>query len=286
MTITITLPATGEPFGIGFYVQASTDLVGPIEPGSEWRLELTAPANEDVLAVYTRSYVTTVILQGMFNGNQTSTSIPWQLPSRQDGDAGQLRVQIVQPTFGVADEEVQAIVLDQNTGQAAALDQVIREHFGGVQAGLTEEEHEAVLQTNVGVIAMSGLSAIDLLGAVGSAIKSSPPFGWGSLSGAYTISGDGELPDLDALQDRYGVYWLATEIPAGLGHLHGNTEEYLLRIVQWRATHIVGGTEMVTELADFNWHGGLWRFSGTRPERIEYSILPGVTLEARWWQFP
>jgi hypothetical protein len=88
------------------------------------------------------------------------------------------------------------------------------------------------------------------------------------------------------------VYWIASVIPAGLGHLHGQTEEYLNRLVQWRTIHSLtsSGTgdhlEVVTELFDAEWHGGLWQFKEKHPSRVEYSILPGVTILARWYQFP
>lgn len=286
MSLTVLTPSSGGLFGPGFTVTVETDLIGPLEPGSFWTLELSAPAGEEVMTRKFLGFVTNSLSTLMVSGDDTHAFLTEARPEWTTGASGRLRITLDQPSFGLADSINVPIELDRQAGQNYEMSEWLRSNPTTSGAGLTPEEHEAVLQTNVGVIAMAGFPAADLVGAVGDAIRASPPFGWGSLSGPYTITGDGELPDLDALQDRYGVYWLATEIPPGLGHVHGNTEEYLLRLVQWRLVHIVGGSEMVTELADFNWHGGLWRFSGTRPHRVEYSILPGVTIQARWWQFP
>jgi len=43
---------------------------------------------------------------------------------------------------------------------------------------------------------------------------------------------------------------------------------------------------MVTEVADFQTHGELWKWSTAKPSRIEYSVLPSVVIQAAWWQFP
>lgn len=287
MPVIVTTPQTGEPFGPGFVVSAATDSFGPWPAGTFWNISLEDSDGIEFITwerIYTQAGFISLTLLNK----------PSELPARASaaphtgtlhGDPALLRVIFV-PQGSATQETVVTVELDRQQGQVQELAAILQAQTTASPT-LTEEEHNAVLQTNVGVIAMSGLNVAELIAGAATAIAANPPLGWGTMSGAYTITGDGELPDLhEFAHDRFGVYWIATVIPPGLGHFHGNTEEYQTRLVQWRTTHVVGGIEMVTEVLDASWHGGLWRFGTKLPEKVQYSILPGVTLEARWWQFP
>lgn len=286
MPIITTTPQTGDPFGPGFFIEVTNDVVGPLAPGSFWTFTLTAPANEILIASCTVPYESNTVLTVMKSGTPVATSIRPAMPETVHGESGQLLVELTESGEGVIADLAIPIVVDRVSGQSAEMMQWIYDNINRENVGLTTDQGEQLQRVEAAVAITSGFGPLDLLPGLASAIDAVPPLRWGSLSGAYTISGDGDLPDIHATDGKYGVYWLATSIPAGLGHVHGNTEEYLQRIVQWRTTHIVGGTEMVTELLDANYHGAIWRWAQQKPERLSYSILPGVVLEARYWQFP
>lgn len=287
MSLITTTPQTGDRFGPGFVVEVTSDLVGPLEPGSFWTFTLTAPANENIVAAFTWPADDHDIFQVMKSGSPTSTFIWPALPESVDGVAGQLRIELTEPTSGVIDSLDTSVVIDRVSGQSAELFQAIYDNRVPAGTGLTEDEHNAVLQTNVGVIAMAGINPIDLVGDLAHAFSVNPPLGFGSLSAVYELIGDGEMPDVgDLLHVKLGIYFVASSIPIGFSHRHGQSEEYPIRLLQWRTVHSVGGLDMVTEVVDFVTHGELWKWSQAKPSRIEYSVTPGVVIHAQWWQFP
>lgn len=286
MPITIIAPESGDPFGIGFQMHVTTDFVGPIEAGTYWLFTLTAPANEDVVAVRKVFSQLADITTGMYyyaDGFQTSLDMR---AAAVTGQGGQLRAQIISPS-GFNESATVPIVMNNIDGLRQAIEFWIGTHPpAGSGVTLTEEEHNAVLQTNVGVIAMAGIDPISLIGDLANAFRTNPPLAFGSMSTVYDLVGDGEMPDVgDLLHTKLGIYFIA-DIPTNLSHRHGQSEEYPARLIQWRTVHEVGGIELVTEVVDFQTHGELWKWSTAKPLRIEYSVLPNVVVHARWWQFP
>lgn len=287
MALVTTFPLDGDPFGPGFLVEVTTDLVGPLEPGSFWTFTLTAPANEGLIASCTRPASGAVVLAVMKSGTDTTTFIHPVERGTENGVSGQLKIELTEPSSGVVDTLDVPIVVDRVSGQSAELMQWIFHNTSRSGQGLTEDEHNAVLQTNTGVIALAGINPIDLLGGLGDAMRSSAPLAFGSLGDIMgPLTGDGTLTAPPALHVIMGVYWVATTIPVGLGHRHGNSEEYPARLVQWRTTHVVGGIEMTTEIVDAVTHRELWRFRQQNPHAVDYSVLPQVEIFARYWLFP
>lgn len=287
MAITWVTPQSGDPFGPGFLVSGFTTTSGPFEADSFWQIELTAPADENIVGTMVVPYISNSFTQlTWWHGTNTLMAPIHPFAPMVSGQPAQLRVSLVQPTLGVADEDTMPVVMDWVTGQTEILKQWDRQIGTAAGNGLTEAEHNAVLQTNVGVIAMASLNPLDLVGDLAQAFSSNPPLAFGSLSTTYTLTGDGEMPDIgDLFHTKLAIYFVAS-IPAGLSHRHGQSEEYPARLIQWRTVHQVGGIDAVTEVADFDTHGELWKWKVSKPSRIEYSVLPGVVVSARWWQFP
>lgn len=286
MSLTITTPTTGNPFGPGFTFQVTQSDAGPFPAGSFWQIELEGPPGEVVFCQFIRN-IGSVSIGGFMKNGQDLDAFPTPVQAEfATGQPGRLRVRFFKDGTGYTQDDHVDIVIDRTQGQVVEQTAIDITRGTGAGQGLTEDEHNAVLQTNVGVIAMTGLNPLQLVGDIVQAIAASNPLGYGSLTEVFTISGDGELPYPDPILPKWGLYWIATVIPAGLSHFHGQSEEYLPRLVQWRTTHIVGGTEMVTEVRDSQTHGELWRFAIQSPARIEYSIIPGAVLQAQYWQFP
>lgn len=286
MTLTITTPLPGDQFGPGFKIIVSTDTVGPFDPTtSYWDIKLT-DADGINIVVWRRQYAPSSSLNETFLQNYDGLRGVSNPPTQGtfEGDTVHLRVILVSSFTPIEDETI-SVVMNRQQGQVQELASIIASPSTSAPT-LTEEEHNAILQTNVGVIAMAGIDPLTMIGDLAAALSSNPPLGFGSLSAAYTLTGDGEMPDIgDLLHTKLGIYFIAT-IPAGLSHRHGQSEEYPSRLIQWRTVHSVGGLEMVTEVVDFQTHGELWKWSTAKPSRIEYSVLPGVVVQAQWWQFP
>lgn len=287
MSLTVITPVSGGNFGPGFTVTWTLDTVGPFEPGSTWTLELSAPAGENVMTRQFVPYHANPMQTQFVNTVVIEQSLLTHAKSEfADGADGQLKIFLTQPIAGVSETTDIPVIIDRRAGANVELANWMTLH-PPVSTGLTELQEEkldivqASVARNVGIPGVS-----DLISGIASQIDN-PGLAWGSFSGAYELEGDGAIADLvDALQNRWGVYWLATTIPAGLGHVHGQSEEYLNRLVQFRTVHARSGISYVSEIADFNYHGALWQFAYPDPIAVEYSILPGVHLQVRWWQFP
>lgn len=283
----ITTPVSGAVFGPGFEIQLESDFIGPLEPGAYWELFLTAPANESIIA---HMFIPDALhgLRYVMINQDAGLQIPSiAIPEAVTGEPGQLQIILQQPTFGPAETEEVPIVLDRQAGQVQELNGLLNQKINAIPAGLTEEQAESLVITQAAVTAGFGLDPLNLVGDLVQAIGASNPLGYGSLSSPMDcFSGDGTMPDPEPLLPKWGLYWVASVIPAELGHRHGQSEEYPSRLVQFRTVHEVGGVEMVTEIVDSTTHGELWRFKFQRPRRVEYSVLPGVTICASWWQFP
>lgn len=286
MPITIVTPQTGDPWGPGFQVQATTDFVGPLEPGSTWSILVTAPPNEDAMASMIIPALGNTLATVFTYSSPTSITT---VPGRVDwvtGDAAQLQVRLSEPSSGVIQSTSVQVILDRQTGQVAELAEWIRRQLVAQPVGLTTDQGVQLDRVEASLGIALGINPLEIVGDVIQAIATHNPLGYGSLSVAYTISGDGTLPDESPISPKWGVYFIATSIPPGLGHFHGNSEEWAPRLVQWRTTHFIDEIEMVSAVEDFQTHGELWKFPVQTPAQLQYSILPGVVLEARWWQFP
>lgn len=265
----------------------ATTTIGPQPPGTIWQIDIEDVGGESPWLRWTIPWTLNAVTTTVVDGTPSSSNVIPRTAARLTGDAATVRVKLIQPDTTVVDEDTVSVVLDMQQGQAWELQEYIRTHQPAASGGLTEEQAEDLTIVKGAVLADIGPGIGDLVQSIGQLITR-PTLTIGSLSSPpYELEGDGEIPDIgDVLHSKFGIYWLATTIPPGIGHLHGNTEEYSNRLVQFRTLHVVGGVELVTEVFDVNWHGGLWTWSTAKPTAIEYSILPGVHLQVRWWQFP
>lgn len=260
--------------------------MGPFLPTYTWQLTLTAPANEEVVAHATLPWSSNSVVTLVLNGGLATPLPALARPEWVTGEPGQLRVSLFDPTATVIDTIDVAVVLDRLTGLGTELRTYMEWAIAHAGQGLTTNQAEQLVQVHAMSVATSPFGPLDLVPGLGQALNTSPPLGWCSLSGPYTLEGDGEVPDIgDVLHTKVGLFWTAA-VPLGLGHLHGATEEYQQRLVQFRTVHQVGGSPMVTEIADLDWHGGLWMWRNGKPLRIDYSVTPGVVVTARWVQWP
>lgn len=286
MPIVLTRPQPDDPFGPGFLFQASTDLIGPLPPGTFWLFELQSATDENTFAAM-RVNSNASSVQGVFtNGTNTLAFYTWASAETVHGAAGLLRVSLTEPGPTEVENLTVAVTIDRQSGVTADLSRFIEDRLAAQPVGLTTEQGEQLNIVQAAVTAAAPINPIDFIGDLAQAFRTQPPLSFGSLSATYDLIGDGEMPDVgDLLHTKLGIFFTA-DIPAGLSHRHGQSEEYPARLIQWRTVHLVGGVELVTEVVDFITHGELWKWSVAKPLRIEYSVLPSVVVHARWWQFP
>lgn len=284
MSLIITSPITADPFGPGFQLTASSTFVGPLEPDSFWLITITAPPAEDVLLTMTVPTDTNALSTLVVQGSMEFPGVVEGRPTWITGADAQVQVDLVEPIGGTVDSNTVQVILDRQTGQNAELRQWIEQQLLAQPVGLTTEQGEQLNRVEASTTTTLGPGVIDLVTGLSGLIVH-PALSLGSLfTPGYDLTGDGVMPDLNsATSQAFGIYWTAT-IPAGFGHLHGNSEEYNQRLVQFRTVHTLGGVELVTEIADFNTHGNLWTWTTPLPTRIEYSVTPGVVVHARWWR--
>jgi len=284
VSLTITLPLPDTKWGPGFDVRAISDFIGPLEPDSFWRITLTAPPNEDILGVMIHPTVTHVLLTPWVAG---SLEFPSYVGARDEwttGQPAQLQVELVEPIGGVIEDEAVQIVLDREAGQVMETLLWIQQRLQVPNQALTTEQGEQLTRIESSVTTTIGPGVIDLVTGLSGLIVH-PALSLGHLVfPGYDLTGDGTIPDLNsATSQAFGLHWTAT-IPAGFGHLHGQSEEYTMRLWQVRTVHTTGGQEVVTEVQDFHTEGDLWMWQTALPTRIEYSVTPGVVIHAQWWR--
>lgn len=287
MPITIVEPVSGGPFGPGFRVEASSTFVGPIlDPF--WEIRVTDLDDFVVLGRYLFSSLT-----GPFRTFGNSNEIGIAFSSVAQGDNVHVHVELSSGS-GVVESSVITSTWDQTSGAPFVLQEgitAVLSSIGSIQAAANALiSPVGATQTKLDVIKGSvtadiGISPNHVIEGLVSLINR-PPLAIGHLSSPpITLTGDGFIP-VGSPAAIFGLYWVATVIPAGMGKRNGNSVEYQQRLVQFRTVHTIGGVDLVTEVADFNTHGQLWVWQIALPTRVEYSVTPGIEIQVRWWQLP
>jgi len=282
--VTIVSPQTGEPFGPGFHVTVETDFIGPLATDAIWQFQLTAPPNEEVLLTSKWAFPVTPLTARMVGNVSVPSNIAFVTPTSVTGQDAQLIVSLDSISTAFHESATVQVILDRNAGQVQELAFWLEDRIAAPGQGLTLEEHDAIVATEASVTTTLGPGVIDLVTGLSGLIVH-PALSLGHLVfPGYDLTGDGTIPDLNsATSQAFGLHWTAT-IPAGFGHLHGQSEEYTMRLWQLRTVHTTAGSEVVTEVQDFHTEGDLWMWQTALPTRIEYSVTPGVVIHAQWWR--
>lgn len=279
MPITITLPLPDSRIGPGLQVGLSSDFVGPMPSGSEWKLTVATDAEfTHQMWIEFHSFVVSpwevflLVQQGLsFEG-------PRYMPGA--GTTIHLQAELINgSSFAVEDSGVVTGVWEPTAGLGLQIAQQAM-----TTGGLTVEEHDAVLlaaantQLAVPTNASGGVSIIQTIGQV-----------LGSLGNrelhhrhaSMLISGQGSIARGSGAfrSDAMGIEWYWNTIPPGFGYRHGSVAEYFNRIVQFRLIKEDGaGLLYQDEVLDVNAEGQRFAWGLTVPVTLEWYVTPGCVV--------
>lgn len=287
MPITIAPPLLDQPTGPGFFQAWETDLIGPIAAGSFWRVKFsTAAAQESTLFQYTigtDQHQYQGILgapAGHLEAVATSSNLPANAPAH-------MTVELVDGQSVIIDSGGKNVVWDPLSGIHSLLPFISPSVLTG---GYTDTDRSRDAKTNAAVLA--GLPLTELVGEIAEvaldAELTCPPGPLLVRSNEQLLSGRGTVdrPAGATGVNAYGFWFRFEVVPPGLSVQDGVSLEYPERMAQFLVIKVdADGFEYVSDRYDFHHDQERVCWGIPFPKRVEYSILPGVTLRFSWLVF-
>lgn len=278
MPITVITPTQGQVLGPGYQVQAFSDFVGPLPVNSYWDFDLR-PATGEYQLSHARVYIqenqgnavmgwNTGLAVGDFNLNvMTSTVKP--------GDTVRLVVKQVQAPSTILDQTTVDVVWEPTAGAPWVLqEQISRVSTGGGNGDLQIIKQSVSMDVGGGVI--KGI--IDTIGGL-------PP---NFLQRDLIIpdrTGSGSLtrPAGNLTTAANGIAWEVVSSAPGIGIDEGAPDRFELVGLELRyvLTLSDGFTFTANHVATQEMFGA-WPWGFVTPSRIDYYIVPGVTMRFSW----
>lgn len=283
MPITFPITPTDAWVGPGFEVQVVTDFIGPIEFDSHWLLELN-PVGIEGQPIYIgrqdgvgshEGFVIMGTTNGQANiGNNIRTNV-------HEGQAMTLTAELVDPRGVTIDSGSVQVRLDATT----ALPQWMGRLPGQTGGGLTAEQALQLEQTHEATIRTMGVAPSQIDIPIDSLVVH-PPFGLLRIQPlSIPVSGDGSLPPPNGDSSRWhGLWWEFLQVPPNLGYLDGIHRRYHVRMLQLRTVFDLGGVDIAGQLLDADYERVLWLFDEAFPSRVDFTVLPGVTVAMHYVQ--
>jgi hypothetical protein len=278
--ITIAYPDDGAPFGPGFRINLSSDLVGPPAVGFKWQLDLFgAPPVESIYCRWTfqapdlepREYITG---DDDLNDQVFGPADP-RMPQGSDA---LLRVVLLDGTQ-VQESIDRPVKIDYTSGAPRSL----AEKILGMEGGMTGAQAEQLMQLHV-------LNVWSFLGAalpeLGGILSTYLPNVLTCIPHGSPISGDGELHrgsdpnSISALGFRFDVVSRAP----GIGIDEGAPDKVEIAAVQFAATKLDrdGNEVWYDSWIEYGITGAhLWNIND-RIYRLHYSVTPGLEVTVCW----
>lgn len=273
MPITFTQPAPGQPIGPGWRVNVSSDFIGPLPEGSTWTLVIREQVSERV--IHASSFAA---FSNVFVETDAFAPLPFLQPSVRSGATVDFSVSLDTPA-GTVDNGTTQVVWENVEGAVNWLINNPTSGTGGltpIQALQVEETHQFTQQA-------FGVPGAQLIEGVAELLQH-PILAFLRIGpGLGIVSGSGAL--LNPVPEQllhYGLFWTFQVIPPELGVRTGLTPEWQQRMIQLQVIHTLGGLDVVTQVVDVNYDRVVFLFDTKLPTRIEYDILPGVTLQFHW----
>jgi hypothetical protein len=284
VTVTFTVPTSGQNFGPGFLIQATSDVNGPFPVGSFWRVQAFAPTTAEVpfldtgidnenFPVLNAKFVTS-------EGNFVVMPTPHHLTRM--GATVRVQADLTTPS-GVEDTGSVEVTWDPTTGVIWGLNQRLQ---GTSSGGLTEDQAEQLELASTAPTRLFGIGT-DVVNVPIGDLLSHPPLGLMAIDpDPIVVSGDGVLDgDDNLLPAIYGLWWEALLVPPEVGRVLGPTVRYQQRLVQLRTIHTVDGVDFVTEVLDADFERVVWLWSHAKPTRVEFSVMPGAQVAFHYVNF-
>lgn len=204
------------------------------------------------------------------------------------GTQALVRVQLVRPDQTVAEIGNRAVTLDTTTGLAFLQTEITT--APPVQGGFTESDRAVQADIKLATFASLPLTtAVPALASLAlSLFPKEPPIDLLSEGETLLLQGRSSItrPSGTTGVYAYGGRWRIVSAPAGLGKLDGQVLEYEQRIVQWSVVKNRLGGGLYSAILEENHHeNGELAWPIPFPVRVDFDILPGVTIEWKWLLF-
>lgn len=288
MPVTILVPPeTGSPHPLGPGMAAQWEFTGPIPAGWTWQYAITDDQDE-LLPVLNSSFPA--------QANQVSVSIGepfthsqilsghYQVPH---GSQALFTVKLVDDFQTVREIGNRAITYDVLSG----LPRLVVTPTATQGTGYVQADRDRDNKTNAAVIGAYPLT--ELVGEVADIALDAhfgcPPLPVLRPSTALLLTGSGTVdrPSGATGVNAYGFTFRLEVVPPGLSVIDGRALEYPERLAQFLVIKVdSAGNEYVSDRYAFHHDQERICWGIPFPKRLEYSILPGVSLRFSWLLFP
>ena len=281
MPITL-LPGGPYPLtvGPGCVVNITTDLIGPLPPGSRWDLGFFPSATDEVpiwreeqpASSNPQRLLPLMLPQTSSQSNQTVT-VP-------DAETVHVQLTLLDSANVAVDSGSQDVPWNNTIGLGAQQNASEAIATGG---GLTLEEHGWLDTIQTWINNTTKLAGRLALQSPAGAILLHPDIGTTNICGSPSdLVGRGTipLPSFDLANVVVGAQLSVAVAPAGAGLRDGFVQEYSTRVAQLVTLHrtLDGSRLFVSEVLDLVLDSRLWMFANALPQEIGFDITPGFTL--------
>lgn len=292
MPITITPPLAGQAVGPGTIIHLTTSFIGPLPSTAFW--EITAFTNPGELLVargFTRQNIPQVDVWLGTDRDSFGIIKPdllYQPPLPASQTTGSLVAVLHQDQSTILEQTSGPIVWRPDPAGVAWVQSLQSTAVG--EGGFTETDRTVLEQTNASVISSLPLT-IPAGGAVQlglDQLQKGPPIDFLAEGENLLLTGRGTITRASGSTGvfAYGGRWSIESAPAGLGLLSGAAVTYEQRIAQFVVVkNRLGGGEYAFDIQDSHYDSGEMSWPIPFPVRIDFDILPGVTVRWRWLLF-
>jgi hypothetical protein len=291
--VQILTPVPQDFVGPGTVFRVQTDFVGPIELGSKYQVALSSSPEAGLLARASRLSQTSQETLWLGIGVDPFGILQSDLLEQPGVSAfptpASATVALVSPTNTVLDQT--AIQLKwQPTAAGVGWIQQFTTSSTPVEGGFTETDRVTLNTTATSVTSLIPLTT-SVPGTIGiglEQLQKGPPIDLLSEGEELLLTGRGTLTRSSGTAGvyAYGGRWNVEIKPTGLGQLDGQVVKYEQRIAQFVVVKArLGGGLYAFSVDDSHYDSGETTWPIPFPVRIDYDILPGVTVRWRWLLF-
>lgn len=281
--------------GLDFNFSGSTDLVGPFPQDWYWwgKLQTSSPIETRLLDGLIHRPITNSFSGILGYENDPDTSLfrptlrPFPIDARVLAQTWSFSIELTRPTGVVEDQTSVPVTLDMQTGATAWL----AARQTAATGGYTEQDRAVALETrNAAIAALPLTTGLGELADVAlSALAGCPPENLLVPSSPTLIYGSGTLerPSGTTGVYAYGFTTRLEVVPPGLSVIDGRALEYPERLAQFLLIRVdSAGNEYVSDRWALHQDQERVCWGVPFPKRVEYSVLPGVSMRFYWLLFP
>lgn len=288
MPVEILIPPALSPAApLGPGMAAQWQFTGPIPTGWQWEYRITDDSDETqtvVSSLFPATQNTVAVGIGEPYTLSTLLTGKYQVPH---GSPALLTVRLFDDQLTLREIGNRAITYDAISG----MPHVVAASQVAPVSGYAQADRDRDIKTSAAV-----LSAFPLTTAIGELVEvgldaqfGCPPLPLLVPSSALLLTGSGTVdrPSGSTGVHAYGFVFRLEIVPPGLSVIDGRSLEFPERLAQFLVIRVdANGNEYVADRYEFHHDQERICWGIPFPKRLEYSILPGVSLRFFWLLFP